>query len=135
MRAVTQLGHHLAHDWVAIVDEHGANPKADRTQRRAWVDECFERVLVSDLVWWLSPAIGSTGAGAELGFAYRAGIPLIASGPCTSHTIMTSVARAFPTDRAALEWIASKAPWRGTPADRSAPRRIRPTNPAGRCSG
>ena len=130
MRAVVELGHALAHDWVALVDEFGANPKAAARERQGWANGCLSAVRSSDLLWVLSPADGqSLGVGAELGYAYARGIPIIASGPGTELTVFTSLARAFATDVMALEWIASKGQWRGRPPGQWPPPHPLPPSP------
>lgn len=104
---VRELGAVVSYDWTscAIASRHaGGDRGRPRDHAFAISTECLDAVKTSDVILWIVPEDGSTGAGFECGAGWSRGIPIVAGGPHIMATVFYTQARvSHPDDRTAAE--------------------------------
>lgn len=109
MKDIRAAGHIVTHDWCAAIERADgvANSYSFSVEdARKNVEEDFQGVSDADLVWLLCfPGVSSSGAWAELGFAYASHKYTVASGEWRRSIFSKAVDAHFPQHAEAFTWI------------------------------
>ncbi len=104
----------VTHDWTIqalSTRGHGGDAALSAVERWRATVEDLTGVDRAHLILWLVPEDGSTGAGFEVGYAFRAGIPIVACGPFLHRSIFTVLAStSATTDAGGVEVVARVGP-------------------------
>lgn len=105
IKRLRAAGVHVTYDWTADVLKEGSAQAnlLPRDPRIALAE--IRGVGEAEVVWFLVPRIGSSGAGFELGYAYGIGKVLICSGPDRERFYFGVILNEYETDDAALDWL------------------------------
>lgn len=96
-------GVHVTYDWTPAVLLGSSDLRDPRVAQLE-----VEAALAADVVWFLVPARGSSGAGFEVGVAYHAGRIVVCSGPHLGAFHFGVLMVEHETDEEVLAWLVAR---------------------------
>lgn len=117
IRRLREAGVNVTYDWTVNALERGDPADGYRTLDRPEEEMLgsVRGVLSAEVVWFLVPYAGSTGAGFELGIAYTSRKVIVCSGPHCWRFFFGGLLVEYETDEEVLEWLIRQARERAQP--------------------